>query len=104
MIYGSYGREENGLYISFNDDGEWIPPVRMNEDINQTGWEFCPIVSPDGKFFFFTSNRTIEREESTDELTFEKIKRNFEASYTNPGNGKNDIYWVDAEITNSYRK
>jgi len=104
MIFASYERPEgSGLYVSFNNGGNWTSPVRMSEEINRTGREFCPMVSPDGEFFFFTSNRTIEKEKSGEALTFRKIKEDFIESYNNPGKGKNDIYWVDSGIIEEYR-
>ena len=105
MIYGSYGkREESGLYITFNNDGAWTSPVRMGEEINRTGNEFCPIVSPDGKYFFFTSNRKVDKRKSKEALSLQKIKEDFIDSFTSPGNGQNDVYWVDAKIIDKYRE
>lgn len=95
--------EKSGLYISFNENKIWAEPQRMKEDINRTGREFCPIVSPDGKFFFFTSNRKIEKENSKQTLSYRKIKEDFTALHQSPGNGKNDVYWVDAKVIEEYR-
>lgn len=104
MIFASYDREEgSGLFISFNNSGIWAAPVRMSEEINRTGREFCPMVSPDGRFFFFTSNRTIGKEESKEALSYKKIREDFIESYSYPGKGKNDIYWVDSGIIEKYR-
>ena len=59
------------LYISFRkSDGSWTPPVNMGEGINTTGAEFRPGVSPDQKYFFFTSDRS----------------------------GAGEIYWVSTDI------
>lgn len=104
MIFRSFGRKAgSGLYIAFNNKGQWNFPQRMSEEINMTGREFCPIVSPDGKYFFFTSNRMSTKEESTKNLSYSKIKRDFIDSYNHPGMGKNDVYWVDATIIEKYR-
>ncbi len=65
MIFSSFGRDAgSGLYITFDQDGQWSLPQRMSEEINVTGREFCPIVSPDGKYFFFTSNQSMKSKES----------------------------------------
>ncbi len=65
------------LYISFrtNDEG-WSKPVNMGERINGGGTiNWIGAVSPDGKFFFFTSNR----------------------------NGNLDVWWADASFIQGLR-
>ncbi|MFC2136274.1 TolB family protein [Bacteroidota bacterium] len=65
------GHGSNDLYICFvNDRGNWTEPVNMGDKINSGSYDYCPILSPDGKYFFFSSSRS--------------------------GNG--DVYWVDAKI------
>ncbi len=105
MIFRSFGRKEgSGLYISFKKKGQWNLPIRMSKEINMTGRELCPIVSPDGKFFFFTSNNTINEAETTEKLSYHKIKEDFIKSYKYPAMGKNDIYWVNIKTIEKYRK
>jgi len=70
----SYGRSD--LYISFRKkNGAWTKLKNMGPKINSTGTDYCPMLSPDGKYFFFTSTRS--------------------------GNG--DIYWVDAKIIENFK-
>ena len=53
-----YGRGD--LYISFkNSDGTWTKSVNMGNQINTSGHELCPYVTPDGKYFFYTSKEDI---------------------------------------------
>ncbi len=62
---------EADLYISFREPGgSWKPLKNMGSAINTDKVEYCPMISQDGKYFFYTSKKT--------------------------GNG--DIYWVDAKI------
>jgi hypothetical protein len=104
MIFSSYGRDTgSGLYITFNQDGLWSLPQRMSEEINVTGREFCPIVSPDGKYFFYTSNQSVNSNDKPETLTYKKIKDDFIQSYNYPQMGKTDIYWVNIEIIEKYR-
>ena len=64
------------LYISFRaPDGSWMEPINMGEGINTAGAEFRPSVTPDGKYFFFTSDRT----------------------------GSGETFWVDAGIIHSLK-
>lgn len=104
MIFSCSGREEgSGLFITFNKDGLWTQPERMGNEINMVGYEFCPIISPDGKYFFFTSFFTKETLASSEELTYKKIVENYNKSNNNPQMGDTDIYWVDAKIIEEYR-
>jgi Tol biopolymer transport system component len=80
LIFTSVDRADgygNGdLYISFRtSDGSWTAAENMGGEINTTSSEFCPMLSPDGKYFFFTSGRS----------------------------GNDDTYWVDARIIDRYR-
>jgi len=105
MIFRTYGRPTgNGLYITFNSDGEWSIPQNMGEEINKTGDELCPMVDPDGMYFFFTSSHIIAKNESDEKLTYQKVMDDFINSYEHPGMGRNDIYWVSSDIIDSYRK
>ena len=74
MIYcstmpGGFG--EDDFYITFKQsDGSWSKPVNMGSEINSEKSENRPYVSPDGKYFFYTSSRK----------------------------GNRDIYWVDVKV------
>ncbi len=53
-----FGRGD--LYISFkNLDGAWTKAVNMGRKINTQHHEYCPYVTKDGKFLFYTSNQDI---------------------------------------------
>lgn len=75
LIFTSHGYEDHygggDLYISFRDEnGEWKKAINMGEKINTASIEYCPSLSPDGKYFFFSSRRK----------------------------GNEDIYWIDAQV------
>lgn len=54
------GFGEGDLYISFKKaDGTWTPSVNMGKDINTDRYEYCPFVTQDGKYLFYTSNQDI---------------------------------------------
>ena len=99
LIFCSRDRMEgfgnNDLYISFRrPDGTWRQAVNMGERINTPSEEVCPMVTHDGKYFFFSSNRKNIKSIPESPLTYNRIVRNL----AGPGNGSNDIYWVDARI------
>ena len=71
-----YGFGLADLYISYRtSDGGWTQAVNLGETVNTKFNEACPIISPDGKYLFFNSDRR----------------------------GKSDIYWVDAKIIDELR-
>jgi Tol biopolymer transport system component len=57
VIFDSFEKGNFGdldLYISFKEkDGKWGEPINMGEKINTEARERFPMVSPDGKYFFF---------------------------------------------------
>lgn len=67
------------LYISFNEDGNWTKPKNMGSEINTSGIEMAPALTPDGKYFLFTRRESI---------------------YTSK---PSLIYWVSTKIFKKYR-
>ncbi|ANM30894.1 hypothetical protein ABI59_16905 [Acidobacteria bacterium Mor1] len=48
------------LYVSFRtEDGGWTEAKNMGSTINTDGQDYCPFVTRDGRYFFFSSNRDI---------------------------------------------
>jgi len=42
------------LYICFKKgDSGWSNPINMGNNINSKGYDYCPIITHDGKYFFF---------------------------------------------------
>jgi hypothetical protein len=79
MIYCSMmpgGVGDDDLYVTYKTgNGSWSKPVHMGKEINTAESENRPYVTPDGKYFFYTST----------------IK------------GKRNIYWMDASIIDDLR-
>ncbi len=88
------------VYVSFRKaDGSWTKAKKMDEPINSSAWELCPTITPDGKYFFFTSYRSLHKSYSEEPLTYEDKIR----ILNSPGNGLGDIYWVDAKIIEQHK-
>lgn len=65
------GVGSSDIYISFKkSDNSWSEPVNLGNDINSSVSEYGATISPDGKYFFYTSGK----------------------------NGSEDIFWVSAKI------
>ncbi len=99
ILFCSNGRSdgfgESDLYISFRkEDGTWTKSRNMGPQINTLYREVDPVVSPDGKYIFFRSNRRIHKSYSETPLTYNEIIK----ILTSPGNGEGDIYWMDTKI------
>ncbi len=64
IIYTSVNRPggfgSGDMYISFRSkDRTWSDAKNLGKLFNTSGYDFCPIVSPDGKYFFFTQRGDI---------------------------------------------
>jgi Tol biopolymer transport system component len=46
--------EEGDLYVSFNRGGKWTVPQTLGKIVNTTEYEYTPLISPDGKTFYFS--------------------------------------------------
>jgi hypothetical protein len=104
IIFGSNGRSdglgESDLYISFRgEDGAWSPSKHMGSTINTKYREVDPVITPDGKYIFFRSNRRTQKSYSEKALTYEELIDKL----NDPGNGEADIYWVSAKVIESLR-
>jgi hypothetical protein len=65
------GIGNSDLYIAFRrSDGSWMEPINFGDSVNSPASEYAPMLTPDQKYFFFTSNRA----------------------------GVADIYWIGAEF------
>ena len=70
------GTQTSKLFVSFRlKDGGWPEPIELGRDINATGTELIPKVSPVGKYLFF--QRKVD--------------------------GNTDVYWVDARVIEALR-
>jgi hypothetical protein len=58
--------------------------------------EYCPILSPDGKYFFFTSFRGFADKPLEKPLTYAQLQSHSKSAR----NGMGNIYQVDASVLN----
>ena len=65
LVFDATGRPggqggEGDLWVCFRrPDGNWSEPQNLGDAINTPGLNFCPSVSPDGKYLFYTTNRDV---------------------------------------------
>jgi hypothetical protein len=99
LLFSSFGRSDElgggDLYLSFKDrQGHWMQAIHLDSTINSNGIDFCPYVSPDGRYLFFTSSRMRAEPPFAKPQTFAEVR----SLLSGPGNGLNDIYWVDWKV------
>ncbi len=84
----------NDLWISFRDsNNNWGKAINMGANINSEESDFCPNVSPDGRYLFFSSYRDNPK-------SAKKIKNYSELMeyYHSPYNGYATLFWTNAAI------
>ena len=94
---GDLGRGD--MHIAFRgEDGAFLPAVNMGAPVNSDALDYCPALSPDGSVLFFTSNRVPENEAKP--MSFSEL----EAALNGPANGRDNIWWVSAEVIDGLRE
>src|SRR5262249_6718825 len=86
-----YPRQD--LYISYKRDGRWTPARHLEHGINSFAEESYPSFSPDGKFLFWSSERS-----AFDIPTKHLDRAHVDALWRTPLNGPGNIYFISTEI------
>lgn len=99
IIFTGYKRKDNhgsgDLLISYkNKSGEWADAKNLGGKINGPGLTYCPYVSPDKKYFFFTTSRNSFKPPFSKPQNASDLKKLMHS----PLNGWDNIYRVDASI------
>lgn len=87
IVFYSAGRPDQmgdgllgDLYVSFRrQDDSWGPPIHLGPEVNSDSEENWPVISPDGRYLFFSSGR-------------------------DDPNGLPDIFWVDLKAVTRLRQ
>jgi hypothetical protein len=94
MIFSSKrSGAETGLYVSYADGDAWSNPVPLDAKLNAAYAPYTPLISPDGKTFYFTSARGAFDETPFASMTYDA----FVDAIRSPGNGLGDIYELPIE-------
>ena len=104
LIYTTHGHGQGvgggDLFISFkNQKGSWEKPLNFSKEVNSEYFDYCPSISYDGKYLFFTSHRMNENLKYS-KMSYKKLQQ----IYQSPQNGNGDIYWVDISIIEDMKK
>ena len=103
IVFGSRRDEGFGdgdLYVSFKrSDGSWTKARNLGAAVNTEHREFCPSVSRDGKYLFFTSNRP----KQTAIPRYPSAVRETLGVTPDTERADIDIYWLDAGYLDALR-
>ena len=93
LIAGGKPYPRQDLYVSFNRDGHWTQARHLEHAINSFAEETYPAFSPDGKFLFWTSER------SSFEIPTKRLDRaQVDALWRTPFNGRGNIFFISADV------
>lgn len=72
-VPGDLGKAD--IYISYFRQNQWTKPQHLGAGVNSFAFDFASLISPDKKYFFFSSNRTEKvGETGRQNIYFIKIK------------------------------
>jgi len=99
MLFSSKrpGAPEIALFLSRFVNGAWTEPVNVDGRLNADYSPYTPLVSPDGKTLYFTSQRGAFDHPPFAPMSYAK----FVEAIRGPGNGLADIYTLPIEALSS---
>jgi Tol biopolymer transport system component len=86
-----YARSD--LYVSFRQNGEWSPAKHLEHGINTFADEGSPSITPDGKYLFFSSERSLFSVPAAHRLTYNEIELMLHATL----NGHGNIFYISID-------
>ena len=81
------------LYISFYSDGKWAPARHLEHGINSFAEEEFPFITPDGRYLFFSSERSPFTVPVAKRLTYKKLEEELHS----PLNGHANVFFIGVE-------
>jgi len=104
LLFTAYGRSDDmghgDLYLSMKKDDQWQPAVNLAM-VNGPSIDYCPFVTWDKKYLFFTSARANYKSPFNKKQSLTDLEKGL----SNPGNGVDDIYWVRFDnMLNAFKK
>jgi hypothetical protein len=82
------GGPGNGdLYVSFRttDSGAWTEPVLLGHGINTVDTDYCPMITPDGRYLFFSRRTSEPKDGGWDRVV------------------AGDVYWISTSVIEALR-
>jgi Tol biopolymer transport system component len=100
LIFMAGGRPDGlgglDIYLSHKGHSSWTKAVNLGDKINSSSNEYSPKISPDGKYFFWSSTRGFGGKPFEKRLNFKELLNRLRS----PRNGLGDIYQIDIRALN----
>jgi len=74
------------LYISFNRGGKWTSARHLEHGVNSFAEEEFPFLTPDGKYFFFSSERSPFTVPTPHRLNYDELETHLHSIFNGHGN------------------
>lgn len=104
ILFMACGRKDSlggcDIYISRNRNNAWTEPANLGDKINSGRQEYSPKLSPDGKYFFWTSCRNFTDKALETPLTYRELMSRWHGA----GNGLGDVYQIDFSALDREKK
>jgi dipeptidyl aminopeptidase/acylaminoacyl peptidase len=81
------------LYISFEKDGKWTQARHLEHGINTVAEEEYPFLSPDGRYFFFSSERSPFTVPTARRLDYRELESELHSTF----NGHGNVFFIGVE-------
>lgn len=85
------GLKNLDFYVSYNHNGNWTKARKLPEPLSSGAIDWAPKVTPDGKYFYFSSTRSKGQAPPAKAETAAQFNRRLQSA----NNGLSDIYIVD---------
>lgn len=93
------GSGDQDLYISYRRNGVWTQAENLGPKINSASRDYCPLVSPDGRYLFFSSDRGFPFPYDGKRLTYQQLMSKFRSL----DNGLGNVYQVELTVVKETR-
>ncbi|HMI51929.1 MAG TPA: hypothetical protein VK525_10475 [Candidatus Saccharimonadales bacterium] len=81
------------LYVSYSRDGKWTTAHHFDHEINTSAEEEFPFLTPDGRYLFFTSERSAFTVPVGKRLDYKSLERNLHSIF----NGHGNVFFIDVQ-------
>ena len=80
------------LYVSYNHGGKWSAARHLEHNINTEAEEEFPFLTPDGRYLFFSSERSPFVVPVAKRLDYDHLEQQLQSIY----NGHGNVFFIDA--------